>query len=272
MADADISSSGPSGGAAAIHASTHATAGSDPVSPSSIGAPSLVATPTTNAIAKLTSGGNLANSGVTIDSSNNIALPALSTVDGRDLSVDGAKLDLMPTSVIGTVGVDGSTQTAQGRINLISGTGVTVTGANNAGTSSTDVTLSLPGLIHGNLMAATVVTTDANSTSIGPAISIPSGQIATISFQIHGRLTANDGSVAVYRREYTYTNTAGTVSNLINQTPVVDFESATPTNMAGCSLPAPTTSNGSPGTVQIKIVGLAAASVTWSLMGRYMII
>lgn len=48
-----------------------------------------------NAVARFdaTTGKILQNSLVTIDDVGNIALPALQTVDGRDLSVDGAKLD-----------------------------------------------------------------------------------------------------------------------------------------------------------------------------------
>ena len=50
---------------------------------------------TDNAIPRYngTVGGVLQNSGVIIDDSDNITLTALSTIDGRDISVDGTKLD-----------------------------------------------------------------------------------------------------------------------------------------------------------------------------------
>ena len=64
------------------------------------------------------------------------------TVDGRDVSADGAKLDGLPASAYATVGDDGTSQTQRGRINLISGNGVTVSCADNSGTNSTDCTVS----------------------------------------------------------------------------------------------------------------------------------
>ncbi len=53
------------------------------------------ATATDNAIARFdgTDGKSIQNSPDTIDDAGNIALPALATVDGRDISVDGASLD-----------------------------------------------------------------------------------------------------------------------------------------------------------------------------------
>jgi len=53
------------------------------------------ATSTNTAVARFsgTTGKIIQNSAVTIDNSGNIAVPALATVDGRDLSVDGAQLD-----------------------------------------------------------------------------------------------------------------------------------------------------------------------------------
>lgn len=47
-----------------------------------------------------TGGKIIQDSGVTIDGSNNISLPALSTVDGRDVSVDGAKLDTLAPGTV----------------------------------------------------------------------------------------------------------------------------------------------------------------------------
>ena len=64
---------------------------------------------------------------------------------GRNYATDGAKLDGLPASAYGLVGDDGSSMTARGRINLISGTGVTVSCADNSGSNSTDCTISSPG-------------------------------------------------------------------------------------------------------------------------------
>jgi hypothetical protein len=60
-----------------------------------VGAVAKAASSTDNAVMRfdLATGGVAQNSPVTIDDSGNVALPALATVDGRDVSVDGAKLD-----------------------------------------------------------------------------------------------------------------------------------------------------------------------------------
>lgn len=78
-----------------------------------------------------------------IIATGNITMGSGKTIDGRDVSVDGAKLDGLPSSAYATVGVDGSSQTQRGRINHISGTGIAQTVADNNGTNSTDQTTSL---------------------------------------------------------------------------------------------------------------------------------
>lgn len=94
--------------------------------------------------------------GAQIESSIRAALAALTTdapvasgikIDGRDLSVDGAKLDGLPSSAYSTVAVDGSTLTQRGTDNLISGSGITVSGADNSGASRSDRTVALASTI-----------------------------------------------------------------------------------------------------------------------------
>lgn len=51
----------------------------------------------------------------------------------------------VPTAFYQLVGDDGTSQTARNRLNLISGTGITVTAADNSGTNSTDVTIAATG-------------------------------------------------------------------------------------------------------------------------------
>lgn len=88
--------------------------------------------------------GAMQESSVTINDSGDIVMAAVGDlVDGRDVSVDGAKLDGLPTTAYSTIGDDGASQTARARLNGISGTGVNWVCADNGGTNSTDCTMSV---------------------------------------------------------------------------------------------------------------------------------
>lgn len=89
-----------------------------------------------------TTGKVLSGTQITINALGDISLPLSATVDGRDISVDGAKLDNLPTSAYASVGVNGTTQTQAGRINFNLGTGVSISGSYNLGTNSTDLLIS----------------------------------------------------------------------------------------------------------------------------------
>lgn len=83
----------------------------------------------------ITSGTLTSGHGVGINSSGKLI------DNGRAYATDGTKLDALPSSAYATVGADGTSQTQRGRINLISGTAIAVSAADNSGTNSTDVTL-----------------------------------------------------------------------------------------------------------------------------------
>lgn len=81
---------------------------------------------TDNAIARFdaTTGKVLQNSLVTVDDSGNISLPALSTCDGRDVSVDGAALDALGAAYTAHAGSGGSSHAnavASGAAGFMSG-------------------------------------------------------------------------------------------------------------------------------------------------------
>lgn len=142
------------------------------------------ASTTDNAIARFNStAGLLQNSGVTIDDSDNIALPSLSTVDGRDVSVDGAKLDGLPTSAYSLVGDGGSSQTQRGRANFVDGNSATVVCADNSGSNSTDITVN-------------VTTTPASQTAVGATRTITATAPITIDATTSANLSA-DRTIAI---------------------------------------------------------------------------
>lgn len=219
------------------------------------------ASSTDNAIVRFdgTTGKTIQNSQPTIDDSGDIVMGDLDTVDGRDISVDGTKLDGLPSNAISTVGCESASQTQQARINFISGTGTTVSCANNNGTTSTDITLNDP--LTTSKQTGTLNTTNGTATNVGTAFTIPSGLNTVIKVLITGRLTSNDGSYIRYERELMYENTAGTVTNRINGTPLADFEATTPTNISAAIFPAPVISSN---TVQIQVTGVAATNLTWT--------
>lgn len=126
----------------------------------------------------------------------NIGMVALATVDGRDVSVDGAKLDGLPTSAYSTIGANGTSQTQRGRANFISGTGITVSAADNAGTNSTDTTVALStpvtvanggtgagtltGFLIGNGTSAFTTLTNTAWTTFTPTLTLVGGAGNTV--------------------------------------------------------------------------------------------
>jgi hypothetical protein len=98
-------------------------------------------------------------------------LATAGTVDGRDVSVDGAKLDGLPASALQDVGCAGTTSaTPRGRINFILGTGAPAVGcADNAGTNSKDVTITM--------QSGTV--TSAGTSFTGGLISVAGSPVTT---------------------------------------------------------------------------------------------
>lgn len=114
----------------------------------------------------------------------------------------------------------------------------------------------------------TTTTTNATATNIGPAFSIPSGRALYLDISIIGRLTTFDGSVYRSIRQMTLSNPSGTVAATNTGNSPTDFVSTTPTNLTGATFPAPTLSNGSPGSAQLRIQGLAATNMTWYMSVR----
>ncbi len=112
-----------------------ATGTGDVVGPSSSTASALATF--SNTTGKLLSGTQ-----ITVGINGDITLPTSATIDGRDPSADGEKLDGLPTSAYATVGVNGVSQSQAGRINFSLGTGVSISGSYNAGTNSTDLVIS----------------------------------------------------------------------------------------------------------------------------------
>lgn len=168
---------------------------------------------TDNAIVRFdgAGGATLQNSGVTITDAGNIVLASLATVDGRDVSVDGAKLDGLPASAYATVGVDSSSQTQRGRINLIGGTGVSLTASDNSDTNSTDVTLASS---HLRASATGTVTTTNNTQTTAATIAVPSSPDPTSGW-VHARFSAvrSAGTAGVgYERTCAFRRSGSTVT------------------------------------------------------------
>ena len=220
---------------------------------------------TDNAIVRFdsTTGKLVQNSAVTIDDSGNVALAGSATVDGRDVSVYGTKLDGLPTSAYATVQSAGSSITQRGTINFISGTGVTASCVDNSGSTRSDCTVSSS--YWDGIVSGSVTTTDAAATACGSAYTITAGHSLLADIYIIGRLATGDSSEVRYYRQNLYGNTAGTVTLRNSAQPYADFEDTTPTNLSGAAFSAPTISGA---TIRMNVAGIATPNMTWRCLMR----
>jgi hypothetical protein len=115
---------------------------------------------------------------------------------------------------------------------------------------------------------ATIATTSAAATSIGSTISIAAGEMVNLDVYVMGRLTTHDGSIVRYYRSYDIENTGGTITARSTAQPFADFEATTPTNLTAAGAPTLVLSNGTPGTIQVQVNGIAATNLTWSAFLR----
>lgn len=114
---------------------------------------------------------NLTFNGTTLALTGNMTVSG--TVDGRDVSVDGAKLDGLPASAVSDIAVAGTTNSpARGRLNLISASGTTgIACVDNSGTNTKDCTFTFPTATTG----ATTALDNLASVSINSAMLAQTG-------------------------------------------------------------------------------------------------
>lgn len=226
-------------------------------------------TSTQNAIATFsnTTGKILSGTQILVDTTGSIFLQAGRTVDGRDLSVDGQKLDGLPTSAIQAVSANSGTSiTSRGVVNFISGTGTTVTATDDSVGLKSDVQFSLS-TAFADLMYRDVVTTTSAAGDNVRTLSFASVGSYIIDVEYYGRLTVHDGSLLHYVRRMLVENTGGTVTARTTLTPTgMDFEATTPTNLTAATGPvAPTISTTN---LTIRVQGAAGTNLTWTIYTR----
>lgn len=198
---------------------------------------------------------------------NNQNITSVGTVGGRNLPVDGAKLDLLPTSAVQAVSANGNTPaTSRGTINHANGVGITATVTDDAVGLKTDVVLNLSTAVADEVYRDQVLTTNATATAIRTLAMATSGRIYIVDVDLVGRLTTHDGSIVHYTRRFVFENNGGTVTSRVNATFVTDFEATTPTNLTAATGPAAPTIVGT--NVTLNLQGIAGTNMTWTVYTR----
>jgi len=181
------------------------------------------ASATDNAVARfnLTTGKVIQNSGVTIDDSGNIATSG--TVDGRDLSTDGTKLDGIASGAVADHGAlsgiadDDHTQYAKNVVGYLASGFALITGADNREMNPANVQIDVSGNI------TSVGTVDGRDVAADGAKldGIASGAVAD-----HGALSGlSDDDHAIYTKNVTshsasgFITTTGATSRDLAQSP-----------------------------------------------------
>lgn len=248
-----------------------------------------------------------------------VTIPAGIKVDGYDIGAMGDRVALMPDSSYSTIQKDGATAVAQqGALNVITGSGISLTLANNSGASRSDLTIAasygtssstvcvgndsrlsdartptahetthlsngsdpiaaattsvgglmsaadkvtLGGLCSNAERSSLTATTNATPTNIGTAISIASGEVIEVNTWVEGRLTTFDGNVVRYGNRFLVSNNGGTVTVKATAQLVGPFEDA---SLAAAVPQTMAVTNGSPGTAQLQVTGIAATNMSWT--------